>query len=66
MTDDMQAFPTDGGNGYINGMTLRDYFAGQAAAGFLHNWKLSQKSFPTLAEVSYNVADALLKERNKK
>lgn len=47
----------------IAGMTLRDYFAGQALAS-LHEWGLSdlgQKS----AKACYAMADAMLAERAK-
>ena len=44
-----------------NGMTLRDYFAGQALAGIMGSGDI----FPpdSAASRSYCVADAMLKER---
>lgn len=50
------------------GMTLRDYFAGQALAGGTINlramsFESSVAAMATLAEACYEVADAMLKER---
>lgn len=46
------------------GMTLRDYFAGQALAGCLaHNHTDIASSH--VAEVAYRMADAMLNERAK-
>lgn len=44
------------------GMTLRDYFAGQALIGFTasSNWPIDR-----YAEASYAIADAMLAERAK-
>ena len=61
------AFPTvfldpDVGSGYC-GMSLRDYFAGQALPQVINeviNW-----DFKTMAQRAYEVADAMLKEREK-
>jgi hypothetical protein len=46
-----------------SGMTLRDWFAGQALAGYC----VSDLPFQPegAAEWSYNMADAMLKERDK-
>ena len=50
-----------------NGMTLRDYFAGQALAGmatlFAQAGGSSEDIAKANAEVSYLMADAMLKER---
>jgi pyridoxal/pyridoxine/pyridoxamine kinase len=43
-----------------NGMTLRDYFAGQAIAGLL-----DRNNAEKAAEVAYHVADAMIAEREK-
>lgn len=48
------------GTQYIHGMTLRDYFAGQALVGML-SW-CGEGS----AEECYEVADAMLAKRSKK
>lgn len=52
------------------GMTLRDYFAGQALLGFCANTDVTNAVTPeiaanTLATMSYEVADAMLAERAK-
>ena len=56
-------------NAHNNGMTLRDYFAGQALAGILVNAKAChQSAIPELAKtsakISFLVADAMLADRN--
>jgi hypothetical protein len=48
-----------------NGMTLRDYFAGQALAGFCavpdrYNWLCDDAAF------AYKIADAMLAARERK
>jgi hypothetical protein len=52
------------------GMTLRDWFAGQAAAACLVNATgitedVAGKEFPLVARFSYMLADAMLAERAK-
>jgi hypothetical protein len=54
------------------GMTLRDYFAGQAlvpvvAAADLSSWPAasSDQAVAAIANVSYQIADAMLAERAK-
>lgn len=56
------AFPLVTSNGMIHGtgMTLRDWFAGQALMGMLAN-----TSMPVSADVAYAHADAMLEEREK-
>jgi len=57
--------------GMIQGMSLRDYFAGQALAGFLACYdflivaKENQTYEEASAEKAYEYADALLKARSK-
>ena len=46
----------------IPGISLRDYFAGCALTGLLVDTSLSQAAVVTFA---YEVADAMLKEREK-
>ena len=47
-----------------SGMSLRDYFAGQALAGFMSKKAMGFKVDDD-AEYCYAVADAMLKERDK-
>lgn len=74
--DNPQAFPhgnpTDGGD---IGMTLRDYFAGQALAGSMgsrdaRSWEAAAKKLgiepdAALARGMYLIADAMLAERKR-
>lgn len=63
------AFPTENehqsGNStwHYEGMTLRDYFAAKAMQGFFA--ESSTMSIKDIAEWSYKMADAMLKERDK-
>ena len=68
----MKAFPHDSTNQY--GMDLRDYFAGQAMTGLLQRpleeliqgqTNKHQKVSTYLAYVSYQMADAMMKARDK-
>lgn len=56
------AFPQADPEPGKRGMSLRDYFAGQALAGFLalHG---NQCSHPSIATYSYAYADAMIAER---
>ena len=47
-----------------DGMDLRDYFAGQIIIGFLANIKTDYSS-KLIVEMAYQLADAMMKERNK-
>ena len=48
------------------GMTLRDYFAGQALTGILDITPLRDMSdFDMVARRSYNMADAMIAERDR-
>ena len=49
---------------YHDGMTLRDYFAGQALAGLVTTIK-SEGGAALLVRASYVAADAMLVEREK-
>jgi len=68
------AFPTNAGhftNGATPGMTLRDWFAGQALTrvNIVLNDCKSVKGhiiYETVAEASYLVADAMLKAREQR
>ncbi len=48
-----------------NGMTLRDYFAGQAIIGVLSSKDHEGMAIEYMIEASFNIADVMLKERNK-
>lgn len=51
------------------GMTLRDYFAGQAIVGLIHHYHeergISPNPFDTLSDCAYCYADAMLAAREK-
>jgi hypothetical protein len=51
----------------VNGMTLRDYFAGQALAGMLINYTTQKFGFCelTCAKGAYEFADAMLSARKE-
>lgn len=64
------AFPCDGDIKRIfTGMTLRDYFAGQALAGIMTSYAVargpSEQWIDAAAKISFLVADAMLQERDK-
>jgi len=46
-----------------NGMPLRDYFANSAMNGWLSNPNMTIKTMEELSIESYNLADAMLKQR---
>ena len=60
------SFGPDGTPGYDDGMTLRDYFAGQALVGLVAS-KLHTLAFQPKDDASYcyALADAMLKERER-
>ena len=47
------------------GMSLRDYFAGQAVVGLIACSNVKKLDGQLLAESSYNVADAMMAERGE-
>jgi hypothetical protein len=47
--------------GFMGGMTLRDYFAAKAMQGMMHD--VSQPVGEVIAAWAYEVADAMLKAR---
>jgi hypothetical protein len=73
MTNDGgQAFPIISSEGWgcsSGGMTLRDYFAGQALAGmvikYAHQINTEEITRNTIAGQAYKVADAMLAKRGK-
>ena len=50
--------------GEQSGMTLRDYFAGQAIAGFVGS--PADFAFDSAARMAYDIADAMIVARNPK
>ena len=59
-----EAFPWNGHG--VGGMTLRDWFAGQALMGVLSNSKLDERVGENrVARSAYEIADAMLKARKK-
>ena len=48
-----------------HGMSLRDYFAGQALVALGGHKAVTARGIPWLAEHAYMVADAMLAERSK-
>lgn len=69
MNDGGPAFPCEGGelSGlHANpGMSLRDWFAGQALAGCMADYNIGD-TFQDVARTCYEIADAMLKEREKR
>lgn len=67
------AFPSHGSMGEVchEGMSLRDYLAAKAMQGILANpgtasdEKGADRAIQVISEISYKMADAMLKERNK-
>lgn len=57
------AFPCDNKTEGYSGMTLRDYFAAKVITGGFQN--ISPGSQTELAKRAYQIADAMLKEREK-
>lgn len=67
--DGGSAFPWSGGEvGVSDGMSLRDYFAGQAVVGYLaaHADGTELGTIEHNAKYAYDMADAMLKARLKK
>lgn len=67
-TKNIAAFPLKHSDDKFNpGMTLRDYFAGQAIIGILSNDSIWQDQDPITASTNtaYLIADALLIERQE-
>lgn len=60
------AFPVElGSSSLSSGMTLRDWFAGQALAGMCANSNNVSSLFSKMSEDAYALADALLSERGR-
>ena len=50
---------------HVQGMTLRDYFAGQALTGIISASSSAKRFAKINASDAYALADAMLKERGK-
>lgn len=59
------AFPSENPLEFVTGMTLRDYFAAKAMQGYCAREDSINSHFDSLASDSYELADAMLKERAK-
>jgi len=59
------AFPFQDGYGRVSGMTLRQYYAGQALTGLV-SYVVEGATFENVAEDAYKAADAMLKAREVK
>jgi hypothetical protein len=62
------AFPAPAGVSHITeqGMTLRDYFAAKAMQGMFNYWDENPHlEFEHIANCSYDMADAMMKARDK-
>lgn len=59
------AFPVERGSDWAKGMTLRDYFAGQALAGMMFNRDALDYNPAGISACCYQLADAMLAERSK-
>jgi hypothetical protein len=49
----------------VPGMSLRDFFAGQALMGMLAAGDIEAEVYEAAADYAYSYADAMLKERSK-
>lgn len=70
MKDGGPAFPVTGVSaegGYITqrGLSLRDYFAGQALAGIMSNENYNEEPYDVCAATAYMFADAMLAAREE-
>lgn len=61
----MKAFPITSNYDENNGMDLRDYFAAKALQGLLCTVKNEQWLPQDVAKVCYEVADSMMKAREK-
>lgn len=60
------AFPQLYGSPKVNGMTLRDWFAGQVLASCARYWIVEARASDSeVAKWAYETADAMIEERSK-
>jgi hypothetical protein len=66
MRNYQNAFPvTYGNDGVEHGMTLRDYFAAKAMQSYINLGSLDATNFNYKAKKAYQMADAMLVEREQ-
>jgi hypothetical protein len=70
MNDGGSAFPISRPDWYEGGMTLRDWFAGQALIAVSCRWggtlgDIDNAAAQRSAEIAYRIADAMIAERSK-
>jgi hypothetical protein len=66
INDGGPAFPQGDDSAWGTGMTLRDWFAGQALASMGVEYTDSAECHASVAECAYRYADAMLKAREVK
>ena len=49
----------------IHGMSLRDWFAGQALSGMMSEYSTTEITIASAVTISYDTADAMLRAREK-
>jgi hypothetical protein len=59
------AFPTPGKAFEFTGLTIRDWFAGQALQAVIQEFKCIDYDEAEVSQGAYAIADAMLKERSK-
>lgn len=64
MNEQEKAFPSGNSGGWIEGMDLRDWFAGQALAGITGSADIKDRP-QYLASASYLIADAMMVARKQ-
>jgi hypothetical protein len=65
MKDKKSAFPFSYADGNARGMTLRDYFAGQALIGLIASPRRGTSNMGMCAKDAYGLADAMIEEGEK-
>ena len=60
-----QGIQTGNASGFASGLSIRDWFAGQAMSGYCINAETSMQEFRDIARDAYQQADAMLAERAK-
>ena len=63
MTDEQMVFPTSSDGEWKHGMTLLDWFAGQAMAGILASSRNRAGEEDSTADEAYMQADEMMKTR---